>query len=248
MVKTVIGNFKMNFTASETSEYLDKFLPLVSEIKDTNIALCVPYTSIITAVKKCKHSNVLIGAQNIHSEEKGAYTGEISGKMLKDIQTKIVLIGHSERRQYYKETDEIINKKIFQALKNGLTVVLCIGETKNERQNGKSNVVIEKQIRMALKDIYANELKSIIIAYEPVWSIGTGLTATEQQIKEMSTFIRKILQDMFNEDVAKQTKVLYGGSVNYNNAGKIFKIKNIDGALIGGASLLYEEFANICKI
>ena len=247
MVKTIIGNFKMNMTSSETSDYLDKFLPLVSDVKDTSIILCVPYTSIEKAVKKCKHSAVLVGAQNIHSEEKGAFTGEISGKMLKDIQAKVVLVGHSERRIYNKETDSIVNKKIFQALKNGLTVVLCIGETKNERENNKTFEVIEKQLRVSLKDLYANELKSIIIAYEPIWSIGTGLTASEQQIKEVCLFIRKILQDMFNEAVSIETKILYGGSVNNNNISKILKIKNIDGVLVGGASLIYEEFAKICK-
>ena len=248
MKNVIIGNFKMNYTASETSEYLEKFLPLVSDLNDKTIGLCVPYTSITIAIKKCKHSKVMVGAQNIHSEEKGSFTGEISGKMLKDLQTKLVIIGHSERRVLYGENDSLINKKLFQALKNGLTAILCIGENKTDRQNGKSLEVIENQLRMALQDIYANELKSIIIAYEPVWAIGTGTSATEEQIKEVTVFIRKTIENMFNKDVAKEIKVLYGGSVNLNNAAKIFKIKQVDGALVGGCCLIPEEFAALCKL
>lgn len=239
-----MANFKMNKTDSEVEEYLDTFLPLVKE-KCVKVVLGVPYTSLKTAVKKAKSSNVIIAAQNMCEAEKGAYTGEVSADMIKGVGAQAVILGHSERRSLFNETDELVNKKILRALKAGLVSVFCVGETLYERKNQLTEEVLQKQITNGLKSIYANELKNIIIAYEPVWAIGTGVTPMDVEIIETLKLIRRILTSMYDEKIAQSVVLTYGGSVNEVNCKEISKLEGVDGALVGGASLDVSKFAKI---
>ncbi len=242
--KYAMANFKMNKTDSEVEEYLKVLIPSV-EGKSTKIVLAVPFTSLKTAVEKTKNSNILIAAQNMNENEKGAYTGEVSADMLKDLGVSAVLIGHSERRSIYDEKDETVNKKILRALKSGLVSVFCVGETMYERKNQLTEQVLHKQITNGLKTVYANELKNIIIAYEPVWAIGTGVVPMDVEIIETIKVIRNILTSMYDEEIAKKVMITYGGSVNENNCKEISKLEGVDGALVGGASLVPEKFLKI---
>ena len=241
-----MANFKMNKTDAEVEEYFKVLVPAV-EGKETKIIVGVPFTSLKTAVEKTKKSNIMIAAQNMNENEKGAYTGEVSADMIANLGVDAVIIGHSERRSIYNETDEVINKKILRALKSGLVCVFCIGETMYERKNQLTEQVLQKQITEGLKSIYANELKNIIIAYEPVWAIGTGVTAMDVEIIETLKVVRNVLTSMYDEEIASEVMVTYGGSVNENNCKEIAKLEGVDGALVGGASLVPEKFLKIIE-
>ena len=247
MRKTIIaGNWKMNKTPSEAKALLEEIIPLV---KDANceVVACVPYVDLATAVEVTKDTNIKIGAQNCHWEESGAYTGEISAAMLKDIGVDYVVIGHSERRQYFGETDETVNKRTKAALAAGLKVIVCVGELLWERECNITNEVIARQIKLDLWDVTPEEMKNVVIAYEPVWAIGTGKTATADQAEEVCNFIRMCLKTLYGLEVASSVTIQYGGSMNDQNAAELLAKTNVDGGLIGGASLVAEKFAAIVK-
>jgi triosephosphate isomerase len=239
----IAANWKMNKTVGETISFLEEFIPLVGDISDVDILIAPPFTSLLSASEKIKGKNILLSGQNIFYEDKGAYTGEISPIMLKDVGCSYVIIGHSERRQYFFETDETINKKIVAAKRNGLKVILCVGETLDERQSGKTFDILSKQIEGGLKDI---TLEDISIAYEPVWAIGTGRTATSEQAQEAHEFIRKKLYSIYG-DIANTTRIIYGGSVTPENIKSLMDCDDVDGALVGGASLKADSFSKIVK-
>ena len=247
MKKYIYGNIKMNMTLKETEEYVEKLLPLVETSKN-EIVVFPSFTNLMFLGQKLTSSKVLLGAQNISSESMGAYTGEVSASQIKSVGAKYVIIGHSERRKLFMEKNDCINKKIIEALGQGLKVVLCVGETKYERANKKHKTVIQKEISECLRGLYENELKNIIIAYEPVWAIGTGKMPTVKEIEDMAKVIRTEVQTEYSEKAAKNIKILYGGSVNSQNA-KIFgNIVGLNGLLVGGACLSAEEFAKICRV
>ena len=246
MKKFIVGNFKMNTTLHEFAKYLDEFLPLIKDCKNV-VALSIPYTHLMLASQKLVATNVVYGSQNISTEEKGAYTGEISNLMVKDLGAYFTLVGHSEIRKKFRETNEQINQKIIRALSVNLKCILCIGETRTERNSNKTKMVLKKQLEVSLKGLYENELKNIIIAYEPVWAIGTGKMPTVKEIEKTVEYIRQIIMDMFSQKSAEKICVIYGGSVNQNNCTNLLKIKNINGLLVGGACLDAKEFSNIVK-
>lgn len=247
MKKLIYGNFKMNSTLLDIEKYTETFIPKVSLSKN-EIAIFPPFTYLMFAKQKLTSSKILLGAQNVSSESKGAFTGEVSAQMLKSVGVDIVLIGHSERRKLFLEKNEIINKKIKEALSLGLKVVLCVGETKSERLNNRYTEVIQKEISEGLKGLYENELKNIIIAYEPIWSIGTGVVPEVKQIEEVVKIIKTEISNEYSLNASKNAKILYGGSVNAINAKSFASIPGIGGLLVGGASLNPEEFAKICNI
>ena len=242
--KVIAGNWKMNKNPEEAKKYLEEFIPLVKDAT-AEVILCAPYLDLKCMVKHTNGTNVKIGAQNMHWEETGAYTGEISGSMLKSIGVEYVIIGHSERRQYFAETDETVNKKIKSAFANELKPIVCVGETLDEREQGKTKEVITTQTKLALEGLTNEQVENTIIAYEPIWAIGTGKTATSEDannsIKEIRDEICKIYGQMTSERVIIQ----YGGSVKPTNAKELFNTSDIDGALVGGASLKPEDFAAI---
>jgi len=242
--KVIAGNWKMNMLPNETIEYITEFAPLV---KDTTneVILCVPYTDLFYALLHTQDTNIKIGAQNIHWEEKGAYTGEISAKMLKSIGVEYVIIGHSERRQYFNETDESVNKKIKTAFANDLKPIVCVGETLEEREQGETEKVITKQTRLALEGLTNQKVEETIIAYEPIWAIGTGKTATSEDANNSIKAIRNEIKNIYGEEVASKVIIQYGGSVKSSNAKELFSTSDIDGGLVGGASLKPEEFSKI---
>lgn len=242
--KYAMANFKMNKTDAEVEEYLKVLVPATQGV-ETKIVLGVPFTSLKTAVEKTKNTDIMIAAQNMNEYEKGAYTGEVSADMIASLGVDAVIIGHSERRSIYNETDEIVNKKILRALKGGLISIFCIGETLYERKNQLTEQVLRRQITEGLKSIYANELKNIIIAYEPVWAIGTGVTPMDVEIVETLKLIRNVLASMYDQEIANEVIVTYGGSVNDANCKEIAKLEGVDGALVGGASLVPEKFLKI---
>ena len=242
--KVIAGNWKMNMLPNEAIDYISEFAPLV---KDTNneVILCVPYTDLFYALLNAQETNIKIGAQNMHYEEKGAYTGEISPKMLKSIGVEYVIIGHSERRQYYNETDETVNKKIKAAFENGLKPIVCVGETLEEREQGKTKEKITMQTRLALEGLTKEQVSKVIIAYEPIWAIGTGKTATSEDANNSIKEIREEITKIYGKDVSECVIIQYGGSVKSSNAKELFTTSNIDGGLVGGASLKPDEFAKI---
>lgn len=242
--KTIIANFKMNKTNSEVKEYLKVFKKLIKG-KDANIGICVPYTDLATAVKMSKRTGIIVGAQNINENEKGAYTGEISTGMLKDIGVYATLIGHSERRSYYNETDDSVNAKTKKALSESILPIVCIGENLDERTAGKTNAVLKKQIKGAFKDISKEDFAKVIVAYEPVWAIGTGVVPENKQIVSAMASIRKTIAGLYDEETAQNTIIQYGGSVNEKNANEIASLKGVDGALVGGAGLDPTKFNSI---
>jgi triosephosphate isomerase len=237
------GNWKMNMTATQARELASKLIPLVSGVKDRDIVLAPTFTSLQTVAEAIKGTNVALAAQNLFWEDKGAFTGEISAEMLLDAGCKYVIIGHSERRQYFGETDETVNKKVRQALNKGLLPIVCVGELLAEREAGKANDVIDRQITGALKGVTAAEMQKIVIAYEPVWAIGTGKTASPDQANEIHAFIRQKIKAMYTAEVADGLRIQYGGSVTPDNVSQLMAKPDIDGALVGGASLKPESFA-----
>ena len=230
----IAGNWKMNMTVAEGTKLIAELKPLVKEAK-CDVALCVPAILVPAMVKAAKGSKIKIGAQNIHWAKSGAYTGEISADILKDYGVKYVIIGHSERRQYFGETNDTVNQRTLAALKAELVPIVCIGETLSERESGKTEEVLERQIEFGLHGV--EDIKKLVIAYEPVWAIGTGKTATDEQAQETISFIRKRLSKMFGVKDANRVRILYGGSMNAKNCKGLMAQPDIDGGLIGGASL-----------
>lgn len=246
MARTVIaGNWKMNMTPSETKAFIETLKPMVAGKDKCDIVLCTPYVDLATAVEAAKGSNIKIGAENVHFEAKGAFTGEVSCAMLKEIGVEYVIIGHSERRQYFGETDETVNQRTRAALAAGMTVILCLGEVKEQRLAGITREVVSMQTKLDLAGVSAEDMKRVIIAYEPVWAIGTGLTATPEQADETCGQIRAALAELYGNEVAESTTIQYGGSMNEKNAADLLSKPNVDGGLIGGASLVPAKFTAI---
>lgn len=242
--KVIAGNWKMNMLPNEVLAYIEEFIPLVKDTKN-EVILCVPYTDLFYALLSAQNTNIKIGAQNMHWAEKGAYTGEVSAKMLKAIGVEYVIIGHSERRSYFNETDESVNKKIKAAFENELKPIVCVGETLEEREAGKTVDIITNQTRLALDGLSNEQVKNTIIAYEPIWAIGTGKTATSEDANNSIKEIRKEIEKIYGKDVAECVIIQYGGSVKSSNAKELFSTSDIDGGLVGGASLVPDEFAKI---
>lgn len=243
----IAGNWKMNMTPAETTDFMKALAPKVADVKEAKVVLCVPFVDIAAAVEATKGTNIEIGAENVHMEEKGAYTGEISGKMLASCGVGYVIVGHSERRQYFGETDATVNGRARAGLANGLKVIVCVGETLTEREQGVTFETVARQTKIALLGISAEDMKNIIIAYEPVWAIGTGKTATSEQAEEVCAYIRSVVASLYGAEVAEATTVQYGGSMNAKNAAELLAMENIDGGLIGGASLKPDDFTVIVK-
>ena len=244
--RTVIaGNWKMNFTPAEATAFINEIKPMVAGKDNCDIIFCAPFVTIAAAQEAAKGSNIKIGAENVHFAEKGAYTGEVSAKMLTACGVEYVIIGHSERRQYFGETDETVNLRTKAALAAGMKVILCLGEVKEQRLSGITDEVVAMQTKLDLQGVSAEEMKNVIIAYEPVWAIGTGLTATPEQAEETCGTIRKVLASMYGADVAESVTIQYGGSMNEKNAAELLAKPNVDGGLIGGASLIAEKFTAI---
>ena len=238
----IAGNWKMNNTASEGVALVNAIAPLVKDAI-CDVVVCVPAIDIPAVSAALKGTNIKLGAENVHFAEKGAYTGEISASMLLEYGVEYVIIGHSERRQYFAETDETVNKRTLTAIKAGLIPIVCVGESLEERETGKTEAVLEQQLRVGLKDI--EDPTQIVIAYEPVWAIGTGKTATAEQADETIAFIRKTVGDMFCPKCAEKVRIQYGGSMNAGNCKELMAKEQIDGGLIGGASLKAPDFAAI---
>ena len=242
----IAGNWKMNKTPVETAELINEIKPKVANA-DCEVVICFPFIDLPNASIAIKGSDIKLGAQNCHFEESGAYTGEVSVPMLKSIGVEYVIIGHSERREYFAETDETVAKKIRAALDGGLKVILCVGESLKQREANITFEIIAKQVKIALAGLSAAELKKIIIAYEPIWAIGTGKTATADQADEVCKFIRDLIAELFDEESATKFVIQYGGSMNAKNADELLDKENVDGGLIGGASLKAEDFSVIVK-
>lgn len=242
----IAGNWKMNKTPKEAKELLNAITPLVKDAGCEVIA-CVPYVDLATALEATEGTNVKIGAENCHWAESGAFTGEISTGMLKEMGVEYVVLGHSERRQYFGETDETVNKRTKAALAAGLKPIVCVGELLWERECDITEEVIARQIKLDLFNVTEEELKNVVIAYEPVWAIGTGKTATAEQAEEVCAYIRSVVASLYGAEVAEATTVQYGGSMNAKNAAELLAMENIDGGLIGGASLKPDDFTVIVK-
>jgi len=241
----IVANWKMNKTVKETKEYLADFKPLVKDINNVEILIAPPFTSLYTASESLKDSNIKLGSQNMFYKESGAFTGEISPLMLKELNVKYVILGHSERRNILGERDDLINRKIVSAIENGIRPILCVGETLEEKEQGKTFSVIERQIRKGLAGV-EREANYIDIAYEPVWAIGTGVSATPEDANKAHKFIKEFLDDISSGN-SQKTRVLYGGSVKGNNAGNLIKKEFIDGFLVGTASLNPQGFYEIIR-
>lgn len=239
----IAANWKLNKTISETQEFIYRLIPAVKDLSGVDIVIAPPFTSLSVAAEKLKGTNVTLAAQNVFYEEKGAYTGEISPLMLIDIGCKYVIIGHSERRQYFNETDDIVNKKIKAAKKAGLGVIFCIGEALDDREAGKTFDVLNREIEKGLNGI---DPEDMVVAYEPIWAIGTGRTATPEQAQEVHSYIREKINVLYSKK-ADEICIIYGGSVTPENIDSLMACKDVDGALVGGASLKVESFINIIK-
>ena len=241
--KIVAGNWKMKMTPSEAVALVNTLKPLVAS-DETDVVFFVPAIDIIPVVEACKGTNIAVGAENMYYEEKGAYTGEIAPNMLTDAGVKYVIIGHSERREYFAESDETVNKKVLKAFEHGLTPIICCGETLTQREQGITIDWIRQQIKIAFLNVTAEQAKAAVIAYEPIWAIGTGKTATTEQAEEVCAAIRACIREIYDEATAEAIRIQYGGSVNGGNAAELFAQADIDGGLVGGASLK-EEFGKI---
>ena len=241
----IAGNWKMNMTPSQTTAFIKELAPMVEGKDKCDIVLCVPFVDIAPAIEAAKGTNIKIGAENVHFKESGAYTGEISASMLKEIGTDYVIVGHSERRQYFAETDETVNLRTKAALAAGLKVILCLGELLEARQAGITEEIVSMQTKLDFAGIPAEDLQNIIIAYEPVWAIGTGLTATPEQADEACGIIRGVIGELYGAEAAEEMIIQYGGSMNEKNAAELLACANVDGGLIGGASLKTDKFTAI---
>ncbi len=242
----IAGNWKMNNTPAQTTALINEMKPLVAGA-DCKVVLCVPFIDIPAAVEAAKGSNIEIGAENVHFKASGAYTGEISAQMLVESGVKYVVIGHSERRQYFGETDQTVNLRTLAAIEAGLTAIVCVGETLEQRELGYTETLLKYQTKMALTNVKAEDLDKIIVAYEPVWAIGTGVTATADQADEGNGFVREAIAEVYGKDVADTVTIQYGGSMNAKNADELVAKINVDGGLIGGASLKTDKFTAIVK-
>ena len=248
MRRTVIaGNWKMNMTPAEAKKLITELAPMVAGQDKCDVVLCVPAIDIPAAVEAAKGTNIKIGAENVHFKDSGAYTGEISAKMLVEAGVEYVVIGHSERRQYFGETDKTVNLRTKAALAAGLKAIVCVGESLEERELGYTETLLKFQTKMALTGVSREQLKNVVVAYEPVWAIGTGVTATADQADEGNGFVRAAIAEAYGADVAETVTVQYGGSMNDGNAAELLAKVNVDGGLIGGASLKTDKFTAIVK-
>lgn len=244
--KVIAGNWKMNMLPNEAIKYIEDLAGLVKNTEN-EVIICAPYTDLFYCLLTAQDTNIKIGAQNMHWEKSGAYTGEVSGEMLKSIGVEYVIIGHSERRQYFAETDETVNKKLKVAFTYELKPIVCVGEKLEEREQGITEQVITTQTKLAIEGLTEDQMISTIIAYEPIWAIGTGKTATSEDAEKAIKAIRDEVAKNYNEEIANQVIIQYGGSVKSSNAKELFEMPNIDGGLVGGASLDPEEFSKIVK-
>ncbi len=245
-VKIAAGNWKMNKTAKEAVEFVEALKSRVADA-DAEVVVGVPFVCLPGVKKAVEGSNIKVAAQNMHWEEKGAFTGEISGPMLADLGVDYVIIGHSERRQYFAETDETVNKKAHAVFKYGMLPIICVGESLAQREQGVTADLIRYQVKIALLGLSADQVKKLVIAYEPIWAIGTGKTATDEQANEVCAIIRNTLKELYGSEVSEATRIQYGGSVNAANANALFNMSDIDGGLVGGASLKLDDFEKIAK-
>ena len=251
MKKLIAANWKMNKTAEESVVFIKQFTKLIKNAKDIEIVICPPFTSLQAVSKELKGSIIKLGSQNMHFEDAGAYTGEISPLMLKEIGCEYAIIGHSERREIFNEDDFLINKKVAAALSHSLKPILCIGENLEQRKNGKTNAVLENQLKNCLKNINKNQIVKVNIAYEPVWAISKGnpnhKAATAQDAEQGHRFIRSVIAKMHDKETAKNTRIIYGGSIKPDNAKELLAMQNINGGLVGNASLDAKSFAEIVR-
>ncbi|MGI6424316.1 MAG: triose-phosphate isomerase [Tepidanaerobacteraceae bacterium] len=245
-IPMIAGNWKMNNNKKQTLEFLDGFLPRINDIT-AEVVICPPFTDLFATAEKLEGTKIKLGAQNMHWEEKGAFTGEISPVMLKEIPCDYVIIGHSERRQYFAETDETVNKKIKSALKHNILPIVCVGESLDQREAGTTMSWVLSQVEKALKDITLEEVEKIVFAYEPIWAIGTGKTASASDAQEVISAIRKRISELYSQNVADKVRILYGGSVKPQNIKELMGEADIDGALVGGASLEPDSFYALCS-
>ncbi|MCR5825803.1 MAG: triose-phosphate isomerase [Oscillospiraceae bacterium] len=244
--KTIIaGNWKMNKTPSETKAFAEEFKALLPKTKWCDVVLCVPFVDLPAAVRGFKDSRVSVGAENLYFEKSGAFTGEVSADMLVDLDVKYVIIGHSERRQYFGETDVTVNKKVHTALEAGLSPIICVGESLEQREMGVTMELIALQVKSALAGVPAEQMRRCVIAYEPIWAIGTGKTATGDQAAEVCSFIRATIRSLYGARIARGVTIQYGGSMNPKNAAELLSHEDIDGGLIGGASLKPDQLMEI---
>ncbi len=242
----IAGNWKMNKTVPEAIELVRELKERLKGVEDRDVLVCPPFTALYPVGRELEGSSILMGAQNMFYEEKGAFTGEISPVMLKDVGCSYVILGHSERRHIFGESDELINRKVISAVNHDLIPILCVGETLQEREEGRTQEVVERQVREGLKGLKPEN--EFVIAYEPVWAIGTGRSATPEMAQEVHAFIREILTELFGKEKAEGVRILYGGSVKPENAKGLLEMPDIDGALVGGASLKAESFSAIVKV
>ena len=243
----IAANWKMHKTNQEANDFMKELLPLIADLKDVDVLVCPPFTLISSVDQGREGSKVLLGAQNMYFEEKGAFTGEVAPAMLKDLNCEFVILGHSERRWIFGENDELINKKVISAFEHDLIPVLCVGEKLEERESGQTEQVILKQLENDLKGVTEDHLKNMVIAYEPVWAIGTGKNASEKDAKEACDLIREFIHSRFGSETSDKVRILYGGSVKPENVKMYMAQEGIDGALVGGASLKADSFASLTK-
>lgn len=240
----IAGNWKMNMTPSEGVALVNELKPLVANAK-CEVVVCPPFVDIAAVGAALAGSNIALGAQNMHFESKGAYTGEVSAAMLLELGVKYVIIGHSERREYFAETDETVNKKVAVALQNGLIPIMCCGETLAQRESGVTNEFVSGQVKAGLAGLSSEQVKNVVIAYEPIWAIGTGKTASSEEADKTIAVIRAAVAQCFSQEVADAVRIQYGGSMNPKNVSELMSMTNIDGGLIGGASLKAEDFSKV---
>ena len=242
--KVIAGNWKMNKLPNESIDFITELAPLVQN-SENEVVVCVPYTDLFYTLLHVQGTNIKVGAQNMNAEEKGAFTGEVSGEMLKSIGVEYVIIGHSERRAYYNETDESVNKKLKKALSLDLKPIVCVGESLSQREQGSAKEIVTTQTKLALQGLSGEDVTKTIVAYEPIWAIGTGKTATKEDANETIKWIREEIENEYGKDVADNVIIQYGGSVKSSNAKDLFEMSDIDGGLVGGASLEPQEFSKI---
>lgn len=242
----IVANWKMNLTVNEGTALVKELKKSIKE-NGKEIVICPPYTALGAVGEELKGTGIALGSQNMHFEDNGAFTGEVSPLMLKELDVKYVILGHSERRQYFNETNEIVNKKLRAALKHKIMPIFCVGETLEQRESGETEDILAKQLKEGLQGISKEDMVKITIAYEPIWAIGTGRNASSEQAEESHKFIRSVIKGLYDDDAARKLRILYGGSVNEENIKDIMKETDVDGALVGGASLKAKSFIEICK-